>query len=361
MYYDIFLDTNVIQSSSKEDLEALEFYVKKTWRKAYVCKITIDELFYNYTKNAESYREKYKATIKESSRFDVNSIIPTLNFDDLSIKEKFIQDYIQKKFSQINFMNVVSQISTDVYDKAMLRAIDKKAPCHKTYNDNKETRTKEEVRDTVIWLTFLKKSEKNKKIMFLSKDTDFCKDWIIHQDLINDLHFLWIDDNYIIWPQVSITDFLGKFELEDCPILTEEIIKTQILLPEEAMEYLKINKLAPDELITICKPSELYKITNIEKASWPELRRTQWINIISKDDWNYTFKFTMIFEYKFNVSEDGWRERLDWDGNEYLFGKIIYNIESQKYKLDYDSLTSEYDLIDLEEVIMEDIKREAGL
>lgn len=353
MYYDVFLDTNIIQSSSKEDLEALEFYLKKTWRKAYVCKITIDELMYNYAESAKSNRDKYKAQVEQTSKLDVNHIIPSPNFEDTTIKEKFIEDYVKEKMSQIKFIDTIKHFLSDIYDKAMLRAINKKAPCHK--------KDKEEVRDTVIWLSFLEKSEKNKKIIFLSKDSDFQSEWKIHQDLVDDLHFLWIDDNYIIWPQVSINDFLGKFELEDCPILTEEIIKTQILLPEEAFEYLKINKLAPDEIITICKPSELYKITDIAMISWPELWRTQWINIISKNDWNYIFRFTMIFEYKFNVSEDGWREWLDWDENEYLYWKITYNIESQKYKLDYESLTCEYDLIDLEEVIMEDIKRNAGL
>jgi len=358
MYYDVFLDTNIIQSASKEDLEALEFYLKKTWRKAYMCKISIDELMYNFAESVKSVRDKYKAQVEQASKLDIKHIIPSPNFEDTTIKENFIQDYVQEKISQIKFMNVENYISSDVYDKAMLRAIHKKSPCHKKDKDGKY---KEEVRDSVIWLTFLQKSEKNKKIVFISKDTDFQDDGRVHQDLVDDLHFLWIDDNHIIWPQVAINDFLGRFELEDCPILTEEILKTQILLPEEAFEYLKINKLAPDELITICKPSELYKITNIEMVSWPKLWNIGWINIINKDDWNYIFRFRMLFEYKFNVSEDGWRERLDWDENEYLFGKIIYNIESQKYKLDYESLTSEYDLIDLEEVIIEDIKRNAGL
>jgi predicted nucleic acid-binding protein len=182
----IFLDTSVLYKDpfwkSNFFKELIEI-VKEKEIDLYISNIVLMELEHNYKKIIEqeiikldkvnTQIEQYNIKINNLSSIDVEESLKTLN----DFYNKLIKD------DTIKILNYTN----DMLPEIVQRAIERKKPF---------TENKTELKDTIIWLTYVECAEKNKLndcILLTSNITDFCdlekakKDiFEIHSDLQKD-------------------------------------------------------------------------------------------------------------------------------------------------------------------------------
>lgn len=348
-YAHIFLDTCVIQSANEEQINALKFYLDITWKVAYASIISLKELKHNRredvkeeVKQFKNYHSKLKPKDKENKIAEI----------DNEYLDKVIEDYVNYKTDQISFIKWISPkrnvlgLWWDMYEKWIYRSIQKIAPCH----------NKEEFRDTMIWLTYLEQAQKKWNVFFLSTNTlDFCKDKNsieLHPSLEKDLQENDIDIETVIIKKPDenpLEEFLQKWDYEDIPKLTPQVITEEVLLPNEAMEYLDSYKAKGiEDLRKFIKEDTVYEITNIEKVEWPNLKDVPFISVNKKEEnWDYVYYFAMRFVFRLNILTS--LSHFDnIEGEELLMWEIAYSQSEEKFTIrEYESLISDVSKIDL--------------
>lgn len=163
----IFLDTSVLYKDpfwkSNFFRELLEI-VKEKEINLFMSNIVLMELQYNYKKIIEQEIVKLDKVNTQIEQYNIH--IDTSTTIDVKKSLKDLSSFYNQLFDEKTI--VVLDYSNDMMPKIVQRAIERKKPF---------TENKTELKDTIIWLTYVRFVEKNKLndcILLTSNISDFC-------------------------------------------------------------------------------------------------------------------------------------------------------------------------------------------
>jgi len=214
----IVFDSNIYIDNPK--IESLSFsllidYLEKTKSSIYLPRLVLEEISAVFKRRLESILSKINGNINNFNSFATHQII--LEKPNLDIEvDKFITHAKEKLHISDN--NIL-EYSEEYFKEALSRAIHHIRPC---------TEDKEEIRDTIIWLSLIDLAKKSPEniIAFISNNTsDYAeKDKkTLHCQLVKDLIANGVDIKYF----VSIDDFISE-QLPKVNKYSEEYIKSKL-------------------------------------------------------------------------------------------------------------------------------------
>lgn len=176
----VFLDSNILFNNPFMDSgfnKKLLEKVAKVKGTVFITNIVYKEVINNYRKLLIKDNDTIKNLNKDLERAHVENRISEINIEEMIKK-------LKNRLDDLNEENKIKILETDnnLLDSAIDRAIKEIKPC---------SAGKEEIRDSLIWLTYVRKveSEKLENCFFISNNTKdfFSNDGrALHQDLVND-------------------------------------------------------------------------------------------------------------------------------------------------------------------------------
>ncbi len=197
----VVLDTNIILKSPRMDndlFKALYRYLETTGSSLKLSTIVKKEIEAGYKKRLKKQNREYLLSSKYLNGLTMSEV-PIIQLD-YDTETKLFMDNVNKIYSRFS-SNYLIDYTNEMCAESVRRALEKIKPC---------SEEKEEIRDTIIWLSTLELAKTNgdKKVIFISENIkEFAQDNKLHPTLIQDAK----DNGVEILYYTSLSDFIQTY------------------------------------------------------------------------------------------------------------------------------------------------------
>lgn len=326
----VVLDTNIILKSPRMDNElfkALYRYLETTGSSLKLSSIVKKEIEVGYKKRLKKQSEEYLKASKYLNALAMTKVpIMQLDYDT---ETKLFMDNVNKIFSKFD-PHYLIDYTNEMCAESVRRALEKIKPC---------SEEKEEIRDTIIWLSTLELAKTNgeKKVIFISENIkEFAKDNKLHPTLLQDAK----DNGVEILYYTSLSDFIQTHansinELDDKAV---DQIEETAGIKEELEKYINIQFAPIFARHMSRKNSEYVDDVDIEIDNI-DLQR-EYYYVIEEDDKTCS----IIASYSGNVDSSAYiyKQEYDYDGDINIVRKELTNQNTVNFEIVY-RLTEDFD------------------